>query len=279
MECPYGYVNRTSFIENYETSSVSRALGFLALGIDGGGICSAEELVNAVNNQRQNVQEQDALSTKEMNLTDELIRKNPCESVDLEIPSDKKKERTALPLEEYKEIIAGLDKLQLQDRRFLALCLYTGMRRGEVLGLRWEDISDGIIHIRRNVTHPQQNTPVITTPKTKAGIRDIPVVDPLSAILTPAEECGFIVGGESPLTLSSFRAMEIRINKTIDMHGATPHVLRHSYLTYAVGETTDYKTVQGISGHADINTLLNTYAHPQQEKVSELARNISRILT
>ena len=46
-----GFVNKTSFIENCETSSVGRALGFLALGIDGGGICSAEELVNAVNNQ------------------------------------------------------------------------------------------------------------------------------------------------------------------------------------------------------------------------------------
>ena len=47
-----GYINKTSYIENCETSSVGRALGFLALGIDGGGICSAEELMNAVNNQR-----------------------------------------------------------------------------------------------------------------------------------------------------------------------------------------------------------------------------------
>ena len=46
-----GYINKTSYIENCETSAVGRALGFLALGIDGGGICSAEELVNAVNNQ------------------------------------------------------------------------------------------------------------------------------------------------------------------------------------------------------------------------------------
>jgi len=61
------------------------------------------------------------------------------------------------------------------------------------------------------------------------------------------------------------------------MHGATPHVLHHSYLTFAVGETTDYKTVQGISGHADLNTLLNTYAHPQTEKVSQLVHNVARI--
>ena len=50
-----GYVNKTSYIENCETSAVGRALGFLALGIDGGGICSAEELVNAVNNQKASI--------------------------------------------------------------------------------------------------------------------------------------------------------------------------------------------------------------------------------
>ena len=48
-----GMVNSTSYIENCETSAVGRALGFLGLGINGGGICSAEELANAVVAQRQ----------------------------------------------------------------------------------------------------------------------------------------------------------------------------------------------------------------------------------
>lgn len=48
-----GYINKTSFIENCETSSVGRALGFLGLGVDGGGICSAEELANAITNQNK----------------------------------------------------------------------------------------------------------------------------------------------------------------------------------------------------------------------------------
>ncbi len=45
------FINRTSYIENCETSSVGRCLGFIGLGIDGGGICSAEEVLNAVKNQ------------------------------------------------------------------------------------------------------------------------------------------------------------------------------------------------------------------------------------
>lgn len=53
-----GMVNGTSHIENCETSAVGRALGFLGLGINGGGICSAEELVNAIVAQKQNEDEQ-----------------------------------------------------------------------------------------------------------------------------------------------------------------------------------------------------------------------------
>lgn len=48
-----GMVNSTSHIENCETSAVGRALGFMGLGINGGGICSAEELANAVTAQKQ----------------------------------------------------------------------------------------------------------------------------------------------------------------------------------------------------------------------------------
>ena len=48
-----GLVNSTSHIENCESSAVGRCLGFLGLGINGGGICSAEELANAVTAQKQ----------------------------------------------------------------------------------------------------------------------------------------------------------------------------------------------------------------------------------
>ena len=154
-------------------------------------------------------------------VSDEIIRKNPCESVDIVIPSSKVKERKALPLAQFQDILSHLQSLTGDDRRFLALCLFTAMRRGEALGLRWEDISDDRIHIQRNVTHPQRNQPCISTPKTKAGIRSIPLSEPLKQMLQPFEKSGFIVGGESPYSLSSYRAMWRRIQKAIDIHNAT----------------------------------------------------------
>ena len=87
------------------------------------------------------------------------------------------------------------------------------------------------------------------------------------------------MGGDKPLTTTNFKSICKRIVRTIDMHGATLHVLRHSYLTYAVGETTDYKTVQGISGHADVFTLMNRYAHDQDYKVRQLSDDMHKILS
>ena len=89
--------------------------------------------------------------------------------MDVEIPSIKRKDRLALPIEHFHDIVSHLPMLELKDRRFLALYLFTAMRRGEVLGLRWEDIHHGIIHVKRNVTHPQRDTPEITMPKIKSG--------------------------------------------------------------------------------------------------------------
>ncbi len=212
-------------------------------------------------------------------ISDELVTKNPCSNMDIEIPSEKRSVRLALPIEQYHDIISHLPELQPMDRRFLSLCLFTAMRRGEVLGLCWGDIHDGKIFVQRNVTHPQRNMPEITSPKTKAGIRAIPMIEALQRMLEPFGKSGFIVGGrENPLSLSAYRAMWKRITTAIDMHGATPHTLRHSYLTYAVGATTDFKTIQGISGHADIFTLLNRYAHSQEDKILELSKKMSQIL-
>lgn len=59
-----GLVNSTSHIENCETSAVGRALGMIGLGLNGGGICSAEELVNAITGQKQIEEEEKSAARK-----------------------------------------------------------------------------------------------------------------------------------------------------------------------------------------------------------------------
>lgn len=213
-------------------------------------------------------------------ISDGLISSNPCNSKDIEIPSTRKTEREAIDISDYKDIIANVYKLKPEDQMFICLFLYTGMRRGEVLGLKWEDIDfeNKEIHVVRNATYPGCNNAVVTTPKTKAGTRMIPLDKSLEDKLISLRSSGYIFGGDAPLTSTGFKSVTKRIWKTIDMHGATLHTLRHSYLTYAVGATNDYKTIQGISGHSDVFTLMNRYAHPQKSKIKELTDNLHEIL-
>ncbi|MBP3644834.1 MAG: tyrosine-type recombinase/integrase [Clostridia bacterium] len=89
---------------------------------------------------------------------------------------------------------------------------------------------------------------------------------------------GYVIGGgEQPITESMFDHALERIGKTINLHGATPHVLRHTYLTM-LGETgTNIKTIQAIAGHADIQTTMNRYVYSRNEKLLEAGRNFDHL--
>lgn len=211
---------------------------------------------------------------------DGLMEKDPTSSRKLVIPSDKATEREALPLADFKDILSHLPDLPQEERRLLALLMLTGMRRGEVLGLRWEDIDvkTGLIHVRRNVTHPQTNQPHIGTPKTKSGTRDIPLDPMLLELLAPMQSTGFIIGGDQPVSLTHYTNTWNRIKKAVNLHDATAHVFRHSYLTYAAGESSDIKSLQKIAGHSDIRMTLNRYVHAQPEKVKAVSSKVHDLL-
>ena len=196
---------------------------------------------------------------------DRLIEFNPADDRRLRIPSDKKTERKALSMEDEKDILANISKLQKQDQRFLALLIYTGMRRGEILGLMWDDIDleENVIHVRRNVTYPSgQNDPVIGTTKTKSGVRDIPIIPDLLKYITPFGKGQFVMGeGKNPVTMSINRRRMERINRVINLHGATPHVFRHSFATMLNDSGASIKTIQSIIVQSDFKTTADRYRY------------------
>ena len=202
-------------------------------------------------------------------IRDELMDKNPIDKKLLKYPEAEVHERDALDQHVFDEIIAGIPKLsRVDDRRMLALFCFTGMRRGEVAGLRWEDIDfdNKLIHVSRNVTYPK-NTPVIGTPKSKKGKRIVPLDDRLVEYLLPKERDGFVLGGDTPLNKSALRSMWKRIGSIIDLHGATFHVFRHTYATMLNNAGVDIKTIQSIMGHSDAAITMNVYTHTSNENV------------
>ena len=214
---------------------------------------------------------------------DRLIEFNPADDRRLRIPSEKKTERTALSMEDERDILANISKLQRQDQRFLALLIYTGMRRGEVLGLMWEDIDleANVIHVRRNVTYPGgRNDPLIGTTKTKSGVRDIPIIPDLLRYLKPFGKGKFVVGeGQTPITMSVTRRRMERINRVINMHGATAHVFRHSFATMLNDAGASVKTIQSIIGQSDFKTTADRYCHARDSSKQEAVRDLTALLT
>ena len=220
-------------------------------------------------------------------MLDGHINSNPADDGRITNPSSKKTTREALSVADVRDILANIRKLGLQDRRFIALLIFTGMRRGEVLGLRWTDIDfKGMrIHVEQNVTYPHgQNEPHIGSTKTEHGTRTIPLVPELADLLEYSGEEGYVITSkrcsrENPVTLTVVTRMTKRIGSRIDMHGATPHVFRHSFATMANEVGAQMKDIQDLIGDADFNTTANRYVHSREENRVKAAADIAKLLT
>ena len=178
---------------------------------------------------------------------DKIINENPAASSRIFNPSDKKTPRKALPIDQLKEIIDAMHKMEdCNEKLLLALFIHTGARRGEVLGLRWEDIDfdKKVIHIRRNNTQITGEGAHIGTTKTENGTRAIPFGDHFKELIQPYRSSGYVFGGEEPFQSWNYDKLMRRLKKRVNLHGATAHVLRHTYLTMLAGEGVDIKTLQ-----------------------------------
>ena len=192
------------------------------------------------------------------------------------VMSKKVEQREALTISNIHSIIEEINKLDDKDRLLLSIILYTGLRRGEILALTWNDIDleNKIIHVKHSITF-KNNQPVVCGTKSKAGVRDVPLIPELYSVLAQCQDKeGYIIKNnrdpELPMTEKSYQRTWERISKKIDLHGATAHIFRHTFATL-MEPYTDVKTLQGIMGHADIKTTMNRYTHKIQENVKALS--------
>lgn len=204
---------------------------------------------------------------------DGKIPADPTQSKRITLPT-KATKRNALDNDQYYDIVQHIDCLEGEDRLLLAMLCFTGMRRGEVLGLKWDAIHDGIIHVCAEVTFKGNTSLFNEYTKSKSGVRDIPIQAELAPYLTDRGE-GFVFGGDKPYTQSKFDRAWQRIKKKIDLHGATPHIFRHTYLSMLAASGVDPKTVQAIAGHADFSFTFNKYVHSNQSNVQDASAQFS----
>ena len=213
---------------------------------------------------------------------DHYITSNPAKSKRISIPSTKKTERGALSPEQLRSIIKEISEKLTDDmeRRVLALMVLTGMRRGEILGLRWEDIDfeKKLITIRRAVSYTT-NQPIVSEPKTECGKRVVPLDEQLIEFLKPHQSSGYVIGGDAPLTQMVHRRVERHIFKKVNTFGATPHVFRHSYVSAMLEAGVDLKTAQQVIGHANPTVTMGIYAHSRLGLIQAAGDKVGKLLS
>ena len=253
-----------------------------------------------------------------MAVRDGVIRTNPTDGVMAEIKKSNiwdRPKRHALTIPQQQAFMNFLEK----DREYegwlpvITVLLGTGMRIGECLGLRWDDVDfeKRIISVNHNLTdRPDDKGECrkhIQTPKTKAGTRSIPIIDDVfEAFLSEYEiqKClgfceeeidgysGFIFATASHTVYSAsavnnaihratkaYNEKEEKLAKkekreAVILPNFSAHNLRHTFCTRFCENETNLKVIQEIMGHADITTTMDIYAEATAEKKKEVMTNL-----
>lgn len=201
--------------------------------------------------------------------------------LDIKFPSDNSKhDLEVLNKNDHRKFINYLQDNFTFRNLGIYVCLSTGMRIGEICGLKWSDIDmyNGVIQVRRTVqriyviTEEERHTEIlIDTPKTKNSIRDIPMTTELMKIIKPLmkivnEEYFLVTNDVKPTEPRTYRSYYERLLKKLNINKIKFHGLRHSFATRCIESKCDYKTVSVILGHSNISTTLNLYVHPNNEQ-------------
>lgn len=249
---------------------------------------------------------------------DGYIRTNPTDGVMADIKKShnwEKPKRHALTVEEQTLFVMFLAQSDMYGHwlPIFTAFLGTGCRVGELIGLRWKDVDfkNGTISINHNLIYRQQDNGHmelhITTPKTSAGCRTIPLLSEVRKAFRQEQLKQFQHGGKS-VTIDGYtdfiftnrdgavytphtinRAIERIIpvcnaweaeraaeeNRTpVVIRHFSVHNLRHTFCTRFCENETNIKVIQEIMGHSDVSTTMNVYAEATEAKKKESFENL-----
>lgn len=248
-----------------------------------------------------------------MAVRDGYIRTNPSDGVMAEIKKShnwEKPKRHALTQQQQALFINFLAESEIYNHwlPLMTVFLGTGCRVGEVIGLTWDDcdFKEGIISINHNLIYRQQDDGKcemhITTPKTEAGKRIVPMFEAVRKALLQEKKqqmkhgfnstvidgysgfvftnrCGYV---HNPQTINraikriytacneqeTERAKKEHRQPVLIPHFSV-HNLRHTFCTRFCENETDLKIIQEIMGHSDITTTMNIYNEATKERKQE----------
>lgn len=197
--------------------------------------------------------------------------------------------------DEFRRIVEAVKAKPSPCKLGILMSLTTGMRIGEVCGLRFGDINwekktlrvcrtvERIYKVNSDGTPGGSTTLIISEPKTKNSRREIPLMREIipmlkaySMVSTPDYYvCTLSEHIAEPRTYRNayrtFILKEVGLKRCIKFHG-----LRHTFASTLIENKVDVKTVSSILGHSDISTTLNVYVHPSEENKRNAINNALR---
>ena len=211
-----------------------------------------------------------------------LIVANPAEGCAL--PRLEHREMKTLPVEQLQSFLREAKESGVYELYYLELA--TGLRRGELLGLKWEDIDleRGDLRVRRQIA--RINGEVVEAPlKTKNAYRTLPLAEDTVSILLEQKKK---VDGSPwvfpsptgvPISPDSVLHMLHRVLKRAGLPRVRFHDLRHTFATLALQNGVDVKTVSGMLGHFSAGFTLDTYAHVTTVSQRQAAKTMGSLLS
>ena len=228
-----------------------------------------------------------------------VLTYNPCITVDY--PMAQEKTRDFYTVEEVKQLLALLESDEEQNKSyalFFMLAVYTGCRRGELLGLEWKDIDfddDTITIARAYYYDPYAKECFTDTPKTKSSRRGLKlpshVMEKLRAFKTWQDEQREVCGGSwietdrlftnwdgSPMKPNTISVYLARFLKRTGMRKVTIHSFRHFNASILINSGVEVVTVQTALGHSTAMTTLSIYSHAFSNAQTKAMEAISNVI-
>jgi len=216
----------------------------------------------------------------DMAVKQRLLVSNPTNGTT--VPKNNYKEKKILndeQLDKFMEVIKS-------DERwydFFYTEITTGLRKGEICGLRWEDFDeqDGKLKIQRSVGRIKDGVLPVGETKTETGTREILLPPSTLELLKKRKEnavSDWIFPNwnnpEEPMNpQSAYTRLKILLKKA-ELPLIRFHDLRHTFATHAIAGGVDAKTLSGILGHTNASFTLDTYTHV----TTDMQKNAARIV-
>ena len=223
-----------------------------------------------------------------------VLGRNPADAV--ERPMVEVAERVILTEEQARQLVIVTTGTRFGTLIYMALM--TGMREGELLGLKWQDVgwTKGQLHVQRQLQQSTANGRNLVSPKTKSGVRQIKLgpgtLERLAnhreeqelqkeAMAERWDENDFIFPNTlgRPMSISDMYENYKLLLKKNGLPDITFHALRHTSLSFLLDMGTPVNTVQQRAGHSKASITTDTYGHSIAHSEDEAAVKLEELLT